>query len=272
MDTQAIIPTHYFTTLKAAYAAGYRDAAPDDYGVPVFSLKGHQLVHNPKQAVSRTAWEQKGFRVRIDAEPHAIISGRYQSWAVFRDDQVEPRRRLFVPPPKQIPILAAVWAINRHAKRLRNRASAWWEDGRRDLAGTNAARKRTYYRLKGQCLQYLLSEGILTVTGHVRFGSDGSLWAEIVEGDGYSFHRPCAPVEGAEVPQIHRIEAKPKKATEPRLRDAELTIRNYLKERPEVAVYEWPPRVRPTRLWWVEDDDERDDECENENEYEDGWC
>ena len=121
-------------------------------------------------------------------------------------------------PAALVPILSAVWAINRHAKRLRERASAWWDDCRRDLAGKNATRKREHYKLKGQCLHHLLADGLVAVAGHCRFGQAGDLWAEVLVGGGYTFHRPCPPdMNTPDVPHIECIDAKPRGTGEPRL-------------------------------------------------------
>lgn len=253
-----------YKTLKAAYAAGFVKHKPEQYGGEVAVVKNHTLVRYTKGAVSRTAWERQGFRVRPDQEPHAVVGGRvggrYRWWDVFRDDQVEPLRRRVTPPATTVPILSAVWAINRHAKRLRDRASAWWSGCRRDLAGQNAERKREYYALKGQCLHHLLADGRVAVTGYCRFGQSGDLWSEVLAGGGYTFHRPCPPVENLrDVPNLVGIEAKPRGAGEPRLRDALLTVRGYLADRPTVVGYEWP--ARRFDRGEAEDDDEQDGEA-----------
>jgi hypothetical protein len=173
-------------------------------------------------------------------------------------DQGAKRIRV-IPPAREVSILAATWALSRHAKRLRDRASGWWEDGRRDLAGRNAARKRELYAIKGQCLAHLLAEGRVQPAGHHRF--DGGLWAEILAGEGYRFHRPCPPPEPIpDVEDLGKLEAKPRKTGEPRLRDALLTATRFLAGRPRAEVYEWPPPVRLRWSHWYKDDDEWDDD------------
>lgn len=255
-----------YKTLKAAYAAGFDDKTDDQYGGEPLQLKGHTLVRNADRAVSRTEWQRQGFIVRPAQEPHAVIGGRvggrYRCWEVFRDDQVEAGKRRVTRPAALVPILSAVWAINRHAKRLRERASAWWDDCRRDLAGKNAMRKRELYKLKGRCLHHLLGDGLVAVAGYCRFGQDGDLWAEVLAGGGYTFHRPCPQVMNIpDVPHIECIDAKPRGTGEPRLRDALLTVSVYLAERPAVDLFMWP-------AWSFRCDDAVD---EGDSWTTDGW-
>ena len=47
----------------------------------------------------------------------------------------------------------------------------------------------------------------------------------------------------------NEIEAKPKGTKEPRLKDALHTIEEFLKGRPTLTVYEWPPQQRPPVSW-----------------------
>lgn len=89
-----------------------------------------------------------------------------------------------------------------------------------------------------------MEEGRLTPETFHKFGDN---WAEVLTGEGYRFHRPCRPPVNAdtlEVVQLEEIEAKPHKADEPRLKDAEFTLEKYLADREHEDVYHWPSRVR----------------------------
>jgi hypothetical protein len=154
-------------------------------------------------------------------------------------------------------VLAAVFTLTRQSKRDRDKAQLYYRMARNRSRyesnpyhdhSTNAKeRKERYYRLKGQALAHLLAEGVVKVTGLHRFGVN---YAELLEGRGYRFHRPCPapdPVP-ADVPNLGEgLEAKPKKRKELGLRVAIATVEKYLEGRPVLDVYQWPTRVRPTR-------------------------
>ena len=101
---------------------------------------------------------------------------------------------------------------------------------------------RVQRRMKSQMLQHLLNEGIAVIDGHHLFS--GGNWAELVKCDGYSFHRPCPPIEGVVPEEREQIEAKPRGAKEPRLKAALHTIEKYLEGKPLLEVYRWPPAIR----------------------------
>ena len=79
--------------------------------------------------------------------------------------------------------------------------------------------------------------------------------------DGYSFHRPCPPIEGVVPEERGQIEAKPRGAKEPRLKDALHTIAKYLEGKPLLDVYRWPPAIRIR-------DSNRDDQDDSNYGYE----
>jgi hypothetical protein len=126
------------------------------------------LVHTPKEAVSKTEWSKRGYRVLRDAVPHAQrtagIFGRGSvSYPVYRADQVEPKRRMTAAPPAIIDVLAAVWVLNRRARRCRDLARSAYKDGRHQAADTHSREKRELYQLKGKVLHHLVAEGLLRV-------------------------------------------------------------------------------------------------------------
>jgi hypothetical protein len=132
-------------------------------------------------------------------------------------------------------------------------------------------RKVEMYALKSQAIHHLVEEGKLKVVGHHEFSGG---WAEILEGEQYRLHRPCPEPDKQAVGKgefLGEIEAKPKDASEPRLKDAIFTIEAYLLDKPWVESYSWPPRTKPIRSCAEFDDDQDDDEfedCELEQEHE----
>ena len=97
--------------------------------------------------------------------------------------------------------------------------------------------KEEIYALKSQATHYLKAEGQLASAGFHCF--DNGNWAEVLEGAGYRFHCPCPPQDSATVIKLEEIEAKPRGASEPKLKDALHTVRIYLANRPHVDVYQW---------------------------------
>ena len=203
---------------------------------------------NTEDAVSATEWGRRGYRVRPGQEPHAWLSGRVGkgtgkkiTWPVYRLDQVEPKRTLTTRPPQAIDVLAAVWVVNRAAKRYRDAAQACYQGRAHGFASVNKQKKEDYYRLKSQALHHLVASGRLQVVGYHAFA--GGNWAEVLQGEGYTFHRPCPPQQ-AEAVQLDGIEAKPRDRTEPRLKDALHTLEEYLADKPEADYYQWPAPAR----------------------------
>lgn len=84
---RSVPPYCPFATLKAAYAAGYVDRRHYHYGWEhELEMKGHTLVLNPKEAMSRTAWKRKP---RHGEKPHCLRSNGYGWYECWREDQLE---------------------------------------------------------------------------------------------------------------------------------------------------------------------------------------
>jgi hypothetical protein len=260
-----------FTTIKQVTEAGYRERKEWEYDGKQITIKGRMLVCNPKEAISETAWSKLGFRVRYGVMPHCRRTVRIEGqgrriYDVYREDQVEPKRQIVLVPPKAIDLLAALWAINRRAKRCRDGASRHFKSHTHAFAAALKREKGKLYWLKGQALHYLLAEGQLEIVGHHRF-PDGN-WAEVLRGSGYTFHRPCADQAASTAEEINEIEAKPRGSKEPRLKDALHTVEEFLREKPEVRVFEWARRTpalsrRSARYGGEDDLDNFDDDYEN---------
>jgi len=155
-------------------------------------------------------------------------------------------------------LLCALWTLTRQAKRDRDRSQSHYQKGGRDkryytFASRAKSRKEEYYRLKGQALTHLLAAGILQITEVHRFNSN---YAELLEGGGYRFHRPCPAPEVplmCGVPNLgESLESKPKGKKELGIRAALAIVRKYLEGKPEVMVYKWAKRVRtPSVVCWT---------------------
>jgi len=263
-----------FTSVEEARAAGYERIPYTHYGGERICVEGKLLGKNTVRAKSRTEWESLGYKVPAGTHPHAVVRGWHQRYEVFRENQVVPKRKRKPAPPKEIPILAALWAINRRAKRHRDTAQRMYRHGQHGFARHEREAKEHLYSQKGQVLHYLLDEGTLLVVGYHSF-VEGQ-WAEVLASEGYRFHRPCPPeIVPAEVQadvtalSIAAIEAKPKEANEPRLVDARYTINAYLADRPHVECYTWPPRERLVIAKPRAERDEPEPEREDGDEWDD---
>ena len=265
-----------YPTIKAAVESGFRRRKAWEYGGEEIAVKRRQLVRDPKEAYSRTEWSKRGRRVRRDAEPHcyrtAYIEGRKTiTYPVYREDQVEPKRQISSTPPVLIDVLAALWTINRRAKRCRDLASTYYRSRMHGFAATVKEKKLELYELKGQALHYLLLERRLEIVGHHCF--PGGNWAEVLRGEDYCFHRPCDEQTGQTVTEIDDIEAKPRGPKEPRLKDALHTVKEYLGGRPEVDIFEWPLRISSTRRYSEMRWDDSGEESDTDGfDYDDDDC
>jgi hypothetical protein len=168
-----------------------------------------------------------------------------------------------------LPILAALFTLNRRAKRCRDLAATYYSNGMHGLAGQMRREKQRIYDLKGQVLHHLMESGELSGGKYHQF--EFGNWAEVLEGSGYRFHRPCPPPElTSESEVIESVEAKPKSAKEPALDVAFEVVENFLKGRDRVAVYEWPAKPRTSRHYRWSDDD-FDDDLDDEGDWEDDF-
>jgi hypothetical protein len=150
-------------------------------------------------------------------------------------------------------LLLALFILNRRAKRCRDLAQNHYRNSRHGLAGHNRREKESIYATKEQALHYLVDDGRLTHAGYHQF--DSGLWSEVLAGEGFIFHRPCPPVDGMEPGILDDIEAKPKGRKEPTLKVAHQVLADYLVDKPIVAVYHWPPRVRAYVPRWDDFDE-----------------
>ena len=116
-------------------------------------------------------------------------------------------------------ILAAIFAVNRGAKRRRDAASIAYGNGMHGFAGLHSSEKHDLYRLKDKGIVHLASESVLICIGiHGRL----ALW----KGGGYTFHSTLHPLPLPETIEgdLFLAEAKPRARREPRIKDARLLL------------------------------------------------
>ncbi len=223
-----------FRTIKAAEAAGFHRMADYEYGGEQIIVKGVLLGKNTQFAESETAWRRSGRKVMSGSKPHAIRTCRVGggsgaksvTYAVYRHDQThsvqrrsQPREAVAYPLTFQN-VLAAVFAVNRSAKRYRDAAQSCYQSGVHGFAKMHKERKEELYRLKDNAIVHAYRAGFV-----VAVGLHGSL--TVYRGEGYCFHSPLRPenvnLETTSEEAVF-VEAKPRQATEMRLRDAVATL------------------------------------------------
>lgn len=122
--------------------------------------------------------------------------------------------------PKEIrpcDLLAAIFAVNRAAKRWRDTAQKHYQAGSHGLARTAREKKESLYELKDQGIAAAYTAGRINVV-------ERHAGLILYRGEGYCFHSRLEPMELDEIPEGDsapiEIEAKPKGAKEPRQIDA----------------------------------------------------
>jgi hypothetical protein len=181
----------------------------------------HAFAHGAKAIVLTTTWYGGTYKIRTIRPrflPQRIQAAQREEVARNAREQKEHFRALHLDP------IVALWSLNRHAKRIRDRKAS--------------GDKNEIYQLKGQALHHLLAEGKLRGAGYHRIGS---LPVEVLSDGTHSFHRPCPEPEGVDIEYIgYRIESKAIDNTELDYETALIVVRLYLESKLKVKVYEWP--------------------------------
>lgn len=127
-------------------------------------------------------------------------------------------------------------------------------------------------------MQHLLNEGILT-TGH-GYHKFGELFAEIIKGSGFTFHRPCKEPENPEnIEVLEDLESRPKTSKELSIKKSQDIITRYLENKEVILVYQWTRQVKIRKVYCHNcgeeghfasecDDDDDDDEFLYNDEFE----
>jgi hypothetical protein len=139
-----------------------------------------------------------------------------------------------------IDVLAALWAINRQAKRYRSAANSASIKRRSNVVTYWHRRIQKMYAIKGQVLHYLLADKVVEHIGYHRFSCG---YAEVLGRGDYTFHRPCPiPKDASNCSNLDMIVAKRRAPNEPLYADAIAALTQYLEDKPEVPVFRWPER------------------------------
>ena len=224
-----------FRTKKQARAAGFRSLADlSRYEIPrrdaePIIVRGEKF-YRPDQIeplISRTEARRRGLTVPADAPVERELSARVGDGAKtirydgYRLSDCRPVRKCTERPPNSIDLLAAIFAVNKSAKRYRDAASKCYGAGSHAFARAASRRKQELYDLKDRGIAEALRTDRLSLVG-----IHGGL--ALYRGAGYCFHstllRDVEPIPEALNTENVFVEAKPREATEPRLKDAIKTL------------------------------------------------
>jgi hypothetical protein len=257
-----------FRTIKAAESAGFHRMKNYEYGGEQITVKGVFLGRHTHFAESATAWRRSGFKVISGSKPHALRSFRVGggsrlksvTYAVYRHDQTfaikrrNPPREAVAHPVTPQNVLAAMFSVNRSAKRYRDAAQSCYQSGAHGFAKTHRKRKVKLYDLKERGLVHAYRADLV-----VAVGLHGSL--TVYRGEGYCFHSPLRPenvmLERRSEEAVF-VESKPRQSSEMRLRDAVATL--------EQLVSDFNGFIRHTisTLHWEDDEEDGDDQYDGD--------
>jgi hypothetical protein len=199
-----------------------------DDAIKNLSWDWYSQEFNDHLATSKTSANERGLSVEGLKPVGYRKPWRRQGWDVYLVADMkplQPKRTVYVPPPMEIDLLAAIWVVNRQAKRCRDRASKFYAASRHALATRNRVLKEDLYSLKDAGLQQAMSDGLISCKGTINFpDSADRLYCWV--GGGYCYHS-FTLTPGYDVPAVEGtlfVEAKPKKSSEPRLMDAKATL------------------------------------------------
>jgi len=219
-------------------------------------------IRYAKAVVGFSGSARYGYRPVFDGVVVSVRSAPRLAVAIReRDERAARRRETAI---QSLSVLAALFTLNRRAKRCRDLAQEYYSNRMHGFAGKMKKEKEIIYDLKGQAIHYLIDDGVLTHEAYHKF--DGGNWAELLTGDGYTFHRPCPPPQmphEASAECRSEVEAKPKGTKEPTLEVAYEVVSNYLGDKPKAPVYCWPSRIawRSSRNDWDDDDGDWDEDA-----------
>jgi hypothetical protein len=146
--------------------------------------------HVPEGLKTKTQWSQDGMRLRAEAEPAGYVWSRHRSthFALYDGASVEPKRK---PSPGEARPLtsenigAALFEINKAAKRRRDAASTAYQKRRHEAARVQKDAKRRLYDFKSRVLRKAKADGLAQLVGyHVKHGRvSRRVWQEPVFDD-----------------------------------------------------------------------------------------
>jgi len=201
----------------------------------------------------------------LPREAAKMESGKYWVRFLWPAEIVEavrlahPARKVKIVEPKTVDLLAAIFGVNRSAKRYRDAAQMNYRSGAHGFAGNCKERKQALYILEDRGIVEACRLGRLKAEG-----THGVL--TVYRGEGYCFHSLLRPL-GPSLPALEFdandagclfVEQKLKSAREPRLKDSIATLEALSKEEQygDFQRLSFPPRPsqRRARFRDYEDD------------------
>ncbi len=159
----------------------------------VLATGKHRLVgwaQVPDQYKTKTQWGKEGMKLREDAEPAAYVyvKGPNEHFELYLQEAVEPKQKqrpaiaLALTPEN---IGAALYEINKAAKRRRDSARNAYENRRHAMASTRKAEKEAFYQLKDDVIDKAAEMGIAKIVGYHSKHHDHTTreWIEDQDGD-----------------------------------------------------------------------------------------
>ena len=206
----------------------------------------------------------RDFLGQPDETPHRRGGGHYCLYRKHRvydaearpdwREAVERRKKRETAPPKSIDLLLAIFAVNRSAKRHRDSAQTYYQKRKHGFAKKERMIKTELYALKDRGIAAAYAAGRIEASFRC---ADGLIE---YRGEGYCFHSALHP-QNVQIPEVgnaesFRVEAKPRGAKEPKLKDAVFTLKalpevpeNFMRLQPQWHKQETENRERKQREW-----------------------
>ena len=225
-------------TKKAAREAGYASEQELAFGKMIArrhakpaTIEGEKFYSRDQceTLLSRTDARRCGLTVPKYIQPARIITinlgyGRGKcEYEAFRESDCVPHAKRREIPAREVDLLAALFAVNKSAKRYRDAAQKLYQCDSHTWAGDAREKKEELYDLKDRGIVAAAKQGRLQFAGmHGRL----AVW----RGEGYCFHSTLVPQDTGASPQLtdddeHTFQdAAPREAKEARLKDAMFTL------------------------------------------------
>lgn len=131
--------------------------------------------------------KKPGFKASPGSRPVRRYDSPYgYSYPVYRESDIVPVRQYNKVEPQLIDLLAAIFTVNRAAKRYRDAAISCYECDEYSLARANKRRKEYLYELKDRGIYQAYADKLVSLVG-----KHGDFY--VYRGNGYVFHSLLRP-------------------------------------------------------------------------------
>lgn len=223
------------------------------YGISTHKVKNRRWITREDadryqflcRCLTRTEWSRRDRSIIPGSQP---VGRRRTGWGqlvdLYSESQTRPKRRqrpavaYSVETPETL--LAAIFSVNRSAKRYRDAASLCYEACNHLGAAAHSRTKQRLYRLKDAGVVWAVRKGWLTPVAQHKS-------VTVYRGEGYCFHSVLCPSGWAPTKIINDepyVEQQARSATEIPLKDAVATLRELPTESNGFERAEFPPLVR----------------------------